>query len=213
MWAELWALRLGIQMALDMSLNWVIFEMDSKVVVDMVHNRATQISLLKPPLQEVVHLLNLPSWKTSLVHSYRDANKWADLLANKGHSTSYDGVVLDSSFPLLDLYLLADVRGVCTSSPLGWFLSWFCYLSKEKKYNKCLFEKLNLQESQITAESWSKKTNKQITTESSDLFVDMFRKLLIWPCNCNDSKINLTVQKTSCFYTIIFVNKCSIGTK
>lgn len=102
-------------MAEDLALNFAIFEMDFKVIVDMVHNKSTQISFLEPLLQEFIHLLNLRSWRTSFIHTYREANKCADLLANKGHSASYDGVVLDSIFPLHGLYLLADARGVCTS--------------------------------------------------------------------------------------------------
>lgn len=89
--------------------------MDSKVIVDMVHNKSTQISFIKQLLQEVIYLLNLPTWRTSLVHTNHEANKSTDLLANKSHSTFYDVVLLYSSFPLLDLYLLVDARGVCTS--------------------------------------------------------------------------------------------------
>lgn len=113
-WAEIWALRLGIRLAQDLALPWVAFEMDSKVVVDMVHNKSTNISFLKPLHHEIISLLHLPAWRTSLNHTYREANKCADLLANKEPEVSYDGVVLDNIFPLLDLYLLADVRHVCT---------------------------------------------------------------------------------------------------
>lgn len=114
-WAELWALRLGITLAHDLNLPWVMFEMDSKVVVEMVHKKDTHISFLKHLLQEVISLFQLPSWRTSITHTYREANKCVDLLANKGHETSYDGVILDTSFNLLDLLLSADARGVCSS--------------------------------------------------------------------------------------------------
>lgn len=51
-WAKLWVLRLGIRMAQDLDLLGVVFEMDSKVIVDMVQYRFTHISFLKPLLQE-----------------------------------------------------------------------------------------------------------------------------------------------------------------
>lgn len=111
---RLWALRLGIRTALDLQLPWVIFKMDSKVIVEMVHSRCTKNNFLKPLLHEVISLLQLPFWRTSLLHVYREANKCADLLANKGHFVPCDGAVLDSSFPLLDLYIFTDVRGVST---------------------------------------------------------------------------------------------------
>lgn len=80
----------------------------------MVQKRCTYISFLKPLLQQVISLPHLPSWRTSLVNVYREANKCADLLANKGHFVSYDGVVLDVCFPMLDLYISADASGVST---------------------------------------------------------------------------------------------------
>lgn len=90
--------------------------MDSKVVVEMVSSRCTNINFLKPLLEEVISLLQLPTWRTSLLHAYREGNRCADLLANKGHDAPFDGTVLDCSFPLLDLYIFYDARGVSISS-------------------------------------------------------------------------------------------------
>lgn len=114
MWAELWALRLGIRVARELSLQQDIFELDSKVIVDMIHKKETRIGFLQPLLQEILELLLLPSWRTSVVHAFREANKCADLLANMGHSTSYEGVFFSTSFPSLSLLIQADVQGVCT---------------------------------------------------------------------------------------------------
>lgn len=114
-WAELWTLRNGINLARELSLERVIFEMDSKVIVDMVRAKTSHIPFLQPLLQEVLNLLHLPDWSTSVEHIFREANHCADLLAKKGHSSSFDGVIMEDSFALLDLYLLNDARGV--SSP------------------------------------------------------------------------------------------------
>lgn len=78
-------------------------------VVNMAHNKKTYSSFLKPlprgssssPAPTVASL--------SLSHIYREANFCVDRLANQGHNLDYDGVFIDSSFPFLDLLLLAYV--------------------------------------------------------------------------------------------------------
>lgn len=92
----------------------MIFELDSKVVVDMVHGKTTQISFLQPLLHEITSLLHLPTWDTIVVHIFREGNKCADLLANKGHYAPYEGVYFGTSFPSLSYLLHADFRGVCS---------------------------------------------------------------------------------------------------
>lgn len=109
-WAELWGLLKGIELARDLALNWVIFEMDSKVIVDMVRSGSTRIIFLQPLLQEVISFLQLPDWTTSVIHTYREANQCANFLASKGHSSSFEGVTLESSFSMLSLLFLNDVR-------------------------------------------------------------------------------------------------------
>lgn len=49
--------RLGIQIALNLEIDQIVFEMDSKVIVDMVHKESTHIRFLKPIMQEVISLL------------------------------------------------------------------------------------------------------------------------------------------------------------
>lgn len=112
-WAELWGLRRGIRLAQDLALRSVLFEMDSKVVVDMVLCGSTHISFLQPLLQEVVYLLRHPSWEASIVHTYREGNMCADFLASKGHNTDYEGVFFDICIPGLISLISADARGVC----------------------------------------------------------------------------------------------------
>lgn len=68
----------------------------------------TYATFLQPLLREVLSLLRLLDWRTSVVYIYREANQCVDLLANKGHSSSFDDVTLDRSLALLDLYLLND---------------------------------------------------------------------------------------------------------
>lgn len=85
--AELWGLRLGIQMAMELNLSRVIFEMDSAVVVQMVKAGGTAFACYRPLLQEIFSLLNLQDWSVSVVHVFREANCCADLLANMGRGS------------------------------------------------------------------------------------------------------------------------------
>jgi ribonuclease HI len=61
-WAEMWALRIGIRIAQDMSLPKVVFEMDLKVIVNMVTSGHTNNFYLSPLLSEIIDLLQHPNW-------------------------------------------------------------------------------------------------------------------------------------------------------
>jgi ribonuclease HI len=112
-WAELWALRIGIEMANQLNIKNVIFEMDSLVVVNMVNLGSSPNAFLQPLLQEVITLLHHPGWSTSVCHVYREANRCADLLANLGHtSLDFNCNFIDVFSPTLKLLLEDDVRGV-----------------------------------------------------------------------------------------------------
>jgi ribonuclease HI len=112
-WAELWALRIGIEMANQLNIKNVIFEMDSLVVVNMVNLGSSPNAFLQPLLQEVITLLRHPGWSTSVCHVYREANRCADLLANLGHtSLDFNCNFIDVFSPTLKLLLEDDVRGV-----------------------------------------------------------------------------------------------------
>jgi len=51
-------------------------------------------------------------WNASLVHSYREANRAADFLANLGHRAIFVVSVIDTFPPTLRLILSDDARGV-----------------------------------------------------------------------------------------------------
>lgn len=73
-WAELWGLRRGIDLAKQLNLSWVIFELDSKVVVDMVKAGGSAVVYLNPLIQEIRALPNHPCWRVSFVHAYREGS-------------------------------------------------------------------------------------------------------------------------------------------
>lgn len=110
-WAEMWGLRLGIKLACQLKLQRVVFEMDFEVVLKMVHSGSTNNVFLRSLLQEILSLQHA-DWSTSVSHIYREANRCADLLANLGHSASFEWVLFDRASPSLGLLLADDARVV-----------------------------------------------------------------------------------------------------
>ncbi|CAI0383552.1 unnamed protein product [Linum tenue] len=52
------------------------------------------------------------NWEVRVSHIYREGNKVADFLANKGHSASIGFHVFESSDPGLTFWILYDVLGI-----------------------------------------------------------------------------------------------------
>lgn len=110
-WAELWALRLGIKLARSLAIPSSVFELDSKVVVNMVRMRGAHNKFLQPFLHEVLELLDDPSWRTYVIHVFREANRCADYLANEGHNIPLGWQVFDRASLTLALILREDALG------------------------------------------------------------------------------------------------------
>lgn len=103
----------------------VIFEMDSKVVVNFVHCRAAGNAFLQPLISEICHMLHDPGWCTRVDHVYREANRAADWLASLGHSSPFHCNMLSVVPSPLGLILSEDCRG-CSLPRLVPWLVLFC---------------------------------------------------------------------------------------
>lgn len=68
--AKLWALRLGTKLAQHLKLNWVMLKLDSEVVTRMVNSSKASNAYLQPLLHEIIAVLQLPNWRTSVSHVY-----------------------------------------------------------------------------------------------------------------------------------------------
>lgn len=110
-WTEMWALRLSIKLARSLSLDKVCFELDSKVVVNMIHMRNSRNKFLQSLLQEIIDLLDATDWSTSIVHVYREANQCAEHLTNKAHSGSFGMKIFHRASSMLALILREDALG------------------------------------------------------------------------------------------------------
>ena len=95
---ELWALRDGINLSIDLNLINVLIEMDAKIVVDLllkgeekIHGNDILIADCKEGSKKIP--------RVRIQHCYREANKCADTLARRGALLSQDFVIFHSPTP------------------------------------------------------------------------------------------------------------------
>jgi molybdopterin biosynthesis enzyme len=74
----------------------------------MVTSRHTNNAYLSPFFCEIIDLLQHPNRETSITRVYREANRSADFLANMGHSSSFDGDIVNLACHSLQLILYDD---------------------------------------------------------------------------------------------------------
>ena len=108
--AELWALRDGIRLCITLKIPVVIFELDAKLVVDLLQKGegnpngiGALVSDCKAGLQEIPMV--------QIQHCYREANKYADTLVRRGAFLSQDFVVLLEPPTEVDFHLRLDSTG------------------------------------------------------------------------------------------------------
>ena len=94
--AELWAIRDGLSMCVDMQIPALEVELDAKVVADLMNNAISLNADYAAIVADCRQLLSqIPQVKVS--HCYREANHCADALARLGFSTSLN--VMFFNFP------------------------------------------------------------------------------------------------------------------
>jgi hypothetical protein len=79
-------------------------------VATTVLTRTTSISYLKPFLEEVLNLLNLPNWSASARHCFQEANRCADMLAKQDHKAPFILVLVNSDYNFLNAIHLLDCK-------------------------------------------------------------------------------------------------------
>ncbi|KAL0013186.1 hypothetical protein SO802_000255 [Lithocarpus litseifolius] len=90
---ELWALRDGIRLCIALKIPAVVFELDAKLVVDLLQKGEGQPNGIRALVSDCTTRLQEIS-RVQIQHCYREANKCADNLARKGAFLSQDFVVL-----------------------------------------------------------------------------------------------------------------------
>ena len=108
---ELWALRDGLLLAIEMGLNNIIIEMDALSIVLLMKNNTANL-LMEPLLTDCRNLLSkIPN--KQIAHIYREANQCADALAKIGASSV--GSFVDFLYPpaVVESIIAADKANMC----------------------------------------------------------------------------------------------------
>ena len=109
--AELWALRDGLYLAIQLGINFLEVELDAKVIVEMLNSTNCSNRKYSPILHDCRFLLSR-LMQARVVHVFRETNKCAYFLARRGCSIRENFVIFDAP-PSIDLVnlLVLDVNG------------------------------------------------------------------------------------------------------
>ncbi|XP_021299308.1 heterogeneous nuclear ribonucleoprotein D-like isoform X2 [Herrania umbratica] len=105
--AELWGVRDGLQLAVKRGLFYVIIEVDSQVVLDLICKEAVDSHTLGPIIKECRSLLEqIPNHRFCQIN--RDSNSCADHLARMGATMTKDFVIFEFPPDCVRLLLFAE---------------------------------------------------------------------------------------------------------
>ena len=79
--AELWGVYQGLVMAWDHGIRWLLVEVDSQCVVQMLNNLEEMTNEYSPLVSSIKELIHR-NWHIYVNHVYREANFAADSIAN-----------------------------------------------------------------------------------------------------------------------------------
>jgi ribonuclease HI len=111
--AELWGVLEGLRCVRRMGFSKVEINIDSVSVVQLLQQRNLHSMSGGTVTRQIWKLLDL-NWDIEITHSYREANKCADALANVGCSLGRDIVFYDVCPPFLSHFLVEDNLGITT---------------------------------------------------------------------------------------------------
>ncbi|KAK7839671.1 putative ribonuclease h protein [Quercus suber] len=79
LYAELWAVRDGLFLCIQLQIPEIETELDAKSVVDLLNSNIASLADYAPLVDDYRNLMNqIPKWK--LKHCFREANACADQL-------------------------------------------------------------------------------------------------------------------------------------
>lgn len=110
--SELWALRDGLNLAIQLGIHQFDMELDAKVIVDLLNGADSPNRAYSPLLYDCRSLLAKLT-QARVVHVFREANKCVDFLAKRGCSMREDFVIFYVSPSVeLDQLLDSDINGL-----------------------------------------------------------------------------------------------------
>jgi len=111
--AELWGVLEGLKMARERGFHKVELDVDSKVVVsNLVDGKGGPVTGLSL-LTNIISLLEL-NWEVRICHTFREANSFADALANLACDGGSSLIIYEQCHVHMRLCFLADYVGVAT---------------------------------------------------------------------------------------------------
>lgn len=93
--AELWSLKYGIKLAIDLNTQFSLFEMDAREAVHMIDVIKSVPSSLRPLAADIRRVLWANGWQSSIVHINREANSAANWAAKFGHQRNWSSFLVD----------------------------------------------------------------------------------------------------------------------
>ena len=113
--AELWSLKYGIKLAIDLNTQFSLFEMDAREVVHMIDVIKSVPSSLRPLAADIRRVLWANGWQSSIVHINREANSAANWAAKFGHQRNWSSFLVDEIPFVLKALVANDVRRAAAS--------------------------------------------------------------------------------------------------
>ena len=109
---ELWALRDGLTLAIQLGIRCLEVKLDAKVIVEMLNNADISNKKFSPLLLDCRSLIASLT-QVRIAHVYREANRCAYCLAKKGCCMRMNFVIFDvSPSDDLDKLLVFDINGL-----------------------------------------------------------------------------------------------------
>ena len=110
--AELWAVRDGLNLAIQLGISCLEVELDAKIIVELLEN-TNSINIKISPLLHDCRFLLTRFTQVRVAHVYREVNRCVDLLAKQGCCMREDFVIFYTSLSVeLDRLMLSDVNGL-----------------------------------------------------------------------------------------------------
>ncbi|XP_075659165.1 uncharacterized protein LOC142629055 [Castanea sativa] len=110
--AKLWALKDGLNLAIQLGIGYLEVELDAKVIVEMLKNSNSTNIKVSPLLLDCRSLI-ARFMQVRLAYVYREGNRCADLLAKNGCYMREDFVIFETSpSAKLDRLLIYDCNGL-----------------------------------------------------------------------------------------------------
>ncbi|XP_074267339.1 uncharacterized protein LOC141590668 [Silene latifolia] len=113
--AEMRALLAGLEHARSLRITKLLVHKDNSTCVDFFQKDQLLSHGLRPLVQQCKELIKLGGWPVKIDHSYREANRAADWLANEGVTSVPSVTVLSAPPHNLRSILREDVLGVSLS--------------------------------------------------------------------------------------------------